>query len=254
MEKNHRSFVGIDPTAGRHPFTFAAVDQDRRLIALTAGDIDDVLAFLVDYQAVAVAVNAPPRPNHGLVRKNLEMQNLAPGKLRGSDMRQAESKLREHGILISPTPSRPEACPAWMQMGFDLYRRLEQAGFYQYPAETATRHWLETHPQAAFCALLGLLPLPKPTLEGRLQRQIALYEQGVGIKDPMEFFEEITRHKLLHGALPMELVYSAEELDTLMAAYMAYCVINCPLEMMLIGDAGEGQIALPVAQLKEKYN
>lgn len=247
-------FVGVDPTAGRHPFTFAALDQDRHLVALAAGDADDVLAFLSGHPAAVVAVNAPPRLNHGLVRKKLEMQNLPPGQLRGSDMRQAESDLREHGISVLPTPSRIETCPAWMQMGFDFYQRLEQAGFKPYPSMDATQQWLETHPHAAFCVLLGQLPLPKPTLEGRLQRQIALFEQGAGIKDPMEFFEEITRHKLLHGVLPMDLVYAAEELDTLMAAYLAWCVINCPQDMILIGDKQEGQIALPVAGLKEKYS
>ena len=74
------------------------------------------------------------------------------------------------------------------------------------------------------------------------------------MRDPMEFFEEITRHKLLHGAFPMELVYSAEELDTLMAAYMAFSVANSPQETVLIGNQQEGQIALPVARLKERYS
>ncbi len=254
MEKVFPFYVGVDPTAGRHPFTFAALDQDRKLAALAAGNIEDVLAFIAEHQPVTVVVNAPPRPNHRLVRANLEKEHLAPGLLRGSDMRKAENELREHGISISPTPSRMDKCPAWMQMGFDLYRRLEEAGFNQYSSEHTGHQWLETHPQAAFSTLLGKLPLPKPTLEGRLQRQIALYEQGVGIKDPMEFFEEITRHKLLHGMLPVDLVYASEELDTLMAAFMAYCAVNCPQEMIMIGDQGEGQIALPVAHLKEKYS
>ena len=254
MEKASPSYVGVDPTAGRHPFTFAALDQDRKMVGLAAGGIEDALAFITEYQAVTVAVNAPPRPNNQLVRGILERSHLAPGQLRGSDMRKAESELREHGISLSPTPSRMDKCPAWMQMGFDLYRRLEEAGFSQFPSENNRQQWLETHPQAAFSALLGKLPLPKPTLEGRLQRQIAIYEQGVGIKDPMEFFEEITRHKLLHGMLPLDLVYAAEELDTLMAAFMAFCAINSPQEMMLIGDSGEGQIALPVAYLKDKYS
>jgi predicted RNase H-like nuclease len=70
----------------------------------------------------------------------------------------------------------------------------------------------------------------------------------------MEFFEEITRHKLLHGILPVELIYAAEELDTLMAAYLAFCVVNCPQEVVLIGDNLEGQIALPVADLKARYS
>jgi predicted RNase H-like nuclease len=52
----------------------------------------------------------------------------------------------------------------------------------------------------------------------------------------------------------MELVYTAEELDTLMAAYMAYCMVNCPQETVLIGNHQEGQIALPVVSLKERYS
>jgi predicted nuclease with RNAse H fold len=247
------SFVGVDPTAGRHPFTFAALDQGCRLIALAAGDVNDVFTFLTNHQAAVVAINAPTRPNHGLVRKKMEELYMLSGQLRGSDMRQAEKELRERGISVSPTPSRAESCSAWMQLGFDLYRRLDEFGFKQYPSDNTTHQYMETHPHAAFCALLGKMPLPKLTLEGGLQRQISLYENGVGIRDPMEFFEEITRHKLLHGILPMEIVYSAEELDALVAAYLAYCMIKRPQEITLIGDKQEGQIALPVAFLKEKY-
>jgi hypothetical protein len=254
MTQSSPTFVGIDPTAGRHPFTFAALDVDRQLVALAAGDLDELLVFLADTKAAVVAVNAPPHPNRGLVRRKLEMQNVPAGQLRGSDLRLAESELRERGISVSPTPSRPEICPTWMQMGFDLYHRLAGIGFRQFPAEKASQQCLETHPHAAFCALLGQLPLPKPTLEGRLQRQAALYEQGVGIKDPMEFFEEVTRRKLLHGMLPVELIYTAEELDTLMAANMACCAANCPQDMILIGDEQEGQIALPATVLKERYS
>jgi hypothetical protein len=253
MQKKSLSFVGIDPTAGRHLFTFAAFDQGCQLLALEAGDATDVLAFITTYQAAVVAVNAPPRPNQGLVRKELEMQNPAAGQLRGSNLRQAENELRLRGILVASTPSKTETCPAWMQMSFDLYHSLEKVGFAQYPAENTTHQWIETHPHAAFCALLGQLPLPKPTLEGRLQRQIALYEHGAGINDPMEFFEEVTRHKLLHGALPMDLVYPAEELDALMAAYIAVCVVNCPQDLIMVGDAREGQIVLPVSHLLATY-
>ena len=248
------TYVGIDPTAGRFPFTLAALNPDLRLTKLITGDLDEMLTFLSDQEDCVVAINAPPRPNLGLVRQDLEKQNLAAGQLRGSDLRLAERELRACGIYVQPTPGRIEACPAWMQMGFDLYHSLGATGFMPYPTDSASRQWLETHPHAAFCTLIGQIPLAKPTLEGRLQRQIALYEQGIGMKDPMEFFEEITRHKLLHGAFPMELVYTPEELDTIMAAYMAYTVVNSPKETISIGDSREGQIVLPVMALKEKYS
>jgi hypothetical protein len=247
-------FVGVDPTASRHPFTYAALDQECMLVALAAGEQQDVLAFLDDRDVACVAVNAPARPNRGLVRAELQKQRLSPGHLRGADVRMAERELRERGITISPTPSRYEACPAWMQMGFGFYRQLEEMGFKPYPAQGSTCQWLETHPHAAFCALLGQIPLPKPSLEGRLQRQLVLYEQEIGIKDPMGIFEEITRHKLLKGILPSELIYAAEELDTLVAAFTAYLSVEKPDAVVAVGNKDEGQIVLPVSELKDLYS
>lgn len=246
-------FVGIDPTAGRHPFTFAAVDKDCRLVRLAAGELEELLVFLGESAAACVAVNAPQRPNLGLVRKRMEKQRQTSSPLRGADLRLAEYELRERGIAISPTHSRPELCPAWQQMGFDLYRRLAGLGFEPYPAAQASRCVLETHPHAAFCALLGQFPLPKPMLEGRLQRQLILTEQGMGIKDPMDFFEEITRHKLLHGRLPMEFVYAPEELDALVAAYVAWTTVDAPGSLTRVGDDQEGCVFLPVQELLGSY-
>jgi predicted nuclease with RNAse H fold len=248
------TFIGVDPSGGRRPFTYAALDQDCQLIALASGEIEDVLAFLGGQQARVVAVNAPSCTNKGLVRKRLEKQSLTPGHMRGVDMRQVEYELRERGISISPTPARPETCAAWMQMGFSFYHHLQEMGFKPFPAEDASHGWLETHPHAAFCALLGQIPLSKPSLEGRLQRQLVLHEQDMGIKDPMEFFEEITRHKLLHGALPVEFIYTAEELDALVAAYTAYLTVSHPDEVVWVGNKQEGQLVLPVALLKETYS
>jgi hypothetical protein len=250
---SHTSFMGIDPTAGRQPFTFAALDTECRLLTLDSGELDEVLAFVGGQEAATIAVNAPSAPNLGLVKKKLEAQSLTPGHPRGVDMRQAEYDLRQRGIVISPTPARAESCPEWMQLGFMLYRKLAGMGFQPYPAANASHQWLETHPHAAFCALLGQSPLSKPSLEGRLQRQLALYEVGVGIKDPMVFFEEITRHRLVKGILPVEVIYTPEQLDALVAAYTAYVAANKPDEILFIGEKEEGRIALPVGELKEMY-
>jgi predicted nuclease with RNAse H fold len=247
------TYIGIDPSGGRHSFTYAALDDDCQLIALASGEIDDVLAFLGGQQATVVAVNAPYGPNKGLVRKMMENQSLTPGQLRGTDLRLAEYKLRERGISVSPTSFRTESCAAWMQIGFNFYRKLEGMAFKPCSSESATHQWIETHPHAAYCALLGQLPLPKPTLEGRLQRQLALYEQDMGIKDPMGFFEEITRHRLLKGVLPTEYIYKAEELDAMVAAFTAYLAVKESGRVVRIGDELEGQITLPVSGLKESY-
>lgn len=246
-------FVGIDPTSGHKSFAYAALDRGLNLVALGDGEMEDVLAFLGGQQSAAVAINAPSHVNHGFVRKNLEKQSLNPHMLRGVDMRVAEHELRQRGISVSGTGARESLCPAWVQAGFALYGKLSKIGFKSYPAEGASHQWLETHPHAAFCVLLGESPLQKSTLEGRLQRELLLYENGVRIKDPMDFFEEVTRHKLMHGFLPMELVRPPEQLDALVAAYTAWLAIEKPNDVTRIGHKQEGFITLPAALLKEKY-
>ncbi len=248
-------FIGVDPSGGRKPFTYAVFDQNGKLVALKDGEVEDVLAFIAGQPGAIVAVNAAPRPSIGLVRQDKLEQNLPPLGISGRslDMRLAEHQLREHGINVAMTPSRKEFCANWVQAGFEFYRRLEGIGFVPYLAPDASHQWLETHPHVVFCALLGQLPLARPTLEGRQQRQLVLYEQGLGIRDPMEFFEEITRHKLLKGILPLEQIYSAEELDAMAAAYMAYSAARHPERIGCVGDVLEGQVFLPVRELKAKY-
>jgi len=95
--------------------------------------------------------------------------------------------------------------------------------------------------------------MPKPSLEGKIQRQLLLYEKGVRLKDPMDFFEEITRHKMLKGVWPLELLYQPEQLDALVAAYIAWLAIHKPETITTVGNPKEGVIVLPVEHLKEKY-
>ena len=107
-------------------------------------------------------------------------------------------------------------------------KKLAKAGLKPHPAKTAPKQFLETDTQACFRALIGKPPLPRRTLEGRVQRGLALYDQGLRITDPMDFFEEITRHHMLDGVFPNELLYPASALDAITAAYVAWLAINEP--------------------------
>lgn len=246
-------YVGIDPASGRKAFAYAALDRDLNLVTLADGEMEDLTAFLGAQRAVMAAVAAPSRPNLGLVRRRLESQSLTPGgHVRGADLRVAEYDLRERGISVTGTPARAESCPAWMQSGFALYAKLSKLGFEAFPHEDAPYQYLETNPHACFCALLDQLPLSKATLEGRLQRQLALHEHGVRVKDPMDFFEEITRFKLMKGNLPLDLVYAADMLDVIAAAYTAWLAAHRAEQILHVGDPSEGQIVVP-GRLREKY-
>ena len=248
------AYIGIDLT-GRKAFTYAALNADLELLALADGDLEDILTFIGGQASAFVAVNAPAKPNQGRVRALLESKSLTTGKsaLRGADMRLAEYELRQRGIKVAATPAHPDRCPSWMRSGFALYEKLAGLGFVSYPAKEATHQLLETHPQAAFIAMAEGNLLSASALEGRLQRQTILYVEGLQIRDPMFFFEEITRHKLKQGILPLEQIYASSQLNALLAAYTAWLAAEKPKDTISLGDEDEGKVYLPVSKLKSTY-
>lgn len=251
-------FIGIDVTAGRRPMNYAVLDEARRVVACAAGDLEVVLGAVAAYPAAVVAVDAPQSPNGGLMADAAYRAALAPAPA-GSKYAQAkvcEYQLLRRGIKLYLTPRDEAAARPWMQMGFEVYRRLRALGYELYwPGSAAPRQMLEVHPHASFAVLLGRLPLPKDTLEGRLQRQMVLYRQRVGVRDPMSSLEEITPHSLLEGALRLPGLHTHDELDALAAAYTAYVAATLPDQATRVGDEDEGQIVVPVAaeKLKERY-
>ena len=113
--------------------------------------------------------------------------------------------------------------------------QIFQAGFQSLSQEDQPKHWLETNAQDCYRVWIGETPLPRRTLEGRLQRALILYEQALRIEDPMEIFEEITRYKLIKGNFRLENLYSSKELDALAAAYLAWMTVNRPEQIVAKG-------------------
>lgn len=252
-------FIGIDPTAGRRPIQYAVLDRDLRLRQdprECQGTLSDVLAAVTAYPSAVCAVDAPMKPNAGQmsapeIRRRF---NLPLNKPTWSEYKVCEYELRRRGLKLYNTPRSQDAAPGWMRLGWQLYWALEQAGFAEHRMGdgAAPRRTFEVHPHACFAVLLGRIPFKKDTLEGRIQRQLVLYREGLRIPDPMDAFEEITRHHLLSGELHLRGLYSHDELDALVAAYTAYLSAMRPDRVTEVGDESEGHIVLP-GPLKDKY-
>jgi len=249
------TFIGIDPTAGQKPMAFAAIDRNLKLLAMDEGSIDEITAFVGGQQSAVVGITSPQKVNQGLMKKDEIRDNLKPVPRPGRWMgfRVAEYQLRQHKIHIMRTCSEEEKCPKWMQTGFDLYRRLKSMGYSNYPAEDGDSQLIEVYPHAVFTTLLGRPPFSKSSLEGRLQRQLVLHSQGLEIPDPMRFFEEITRYRIIKGMLPLDALYEAPKLDALAAAFTAWVAATAPGEVTLLGHPDEGLMVLPVPELNPKY-
>lgn len=248
-------YIGVDPTAGKKPITFAALDDDLQIVTLSKGTTNELLAFIAGHHEAVVAICAPLKPNIGLMKDEKIRQQLSPPPKIGRwhNYRVAEYILRQHNIHIHPTPNNLNECPKWMQEAFILYTRLEKIGYKKYPNESSTRQFIEVYPQASYAALIEQNPILKNTLEGKLQRQLILYEHKFQITDPMNYFEEITRYKLLKGHFPTNIPFSPQELDALIGAYSSWLAYKHPEQISQIGHAEEGTIVLPVPELKKKY-
>ncbi len=241
-------FVGINITIGAKPVTFVALDSDLKPLAIGDGDTPDALAYTAGQQAgILVAVNAPARPNNGRMAEKKVRETLNPVPERGKwkVLRQAEYELIKQGIEVPQTPSSADHCLPWMKRGFALIERLERMQYAPYPADDATRQWLEVQADAVFWSLAGAAPLPAETLEGRIQRQLILTDVGLPVPDAMDFFEEITRFKMLKGILPMKYVLPQAEINAYLAAYTAWLAANQPADVRGFGAPEEGMIYLP---------
>lgn len=250
-------FIGIDATAGDRPLPVAALDADLHPVASGEMGFEDVLAFAAGQSEAVIAVDAPQGAPAGLlsqpdVRSRL---GLAPEGGAWQGWRLCEFALRRRGVRMANTPSMLALAPGWVERGRQLHARLRGLGYRNFVAgePPAERMLLELHPNAAFTALLDRQPLPKATLEGRLQRQLILHLKGVDIPNPMRALEEITRHHLLTGQLPLDELLSPGELDAMVGAYTANLAGVDPGRVCQEGDREEGLITLPVAELRPSY-
>jgi hypothetical protein len=240
-------FLGIDVSPGWHPFTYASLDREKRVLALGNGLLKDVIAYIAGLSEAVVAINAPVKPNMGLLQRTELRQQFKPTPAAGryTDMRQAEYELHLLGVKTAHTRHDPKDCPSWMQRGFQLYQELEQMGYQPWETPGAALQHLETHAEAGFTALMGLRPFPARSLEGRLQRQLVLADQELAVPEAMKFFEEVTRYKLLHGTLPLKDIYSPAELNATFAAWITWIAIHQPGQLVKVGTVEEGVIHLP---------
>jgi hypothetical protein len=249
MDQSRIVFIGIDVSAGRRGLTYAALNGERRLMALCQGDLQEVVAYAAGQSAAFVAIGAPSGPNKGLLSKFEGQEGLFPPPDNAPAlMRLAEHELIQRGMSTSKTPGTAAACPAWMRQGFELYHHLQSVGYQAYPCQDAPLQYLETPPDAAFHALLGLAPFSANTLESRLQRQLLLYEHNLPVKDSLHFLEEVTRYRLLKGILPLEHIHTPAELNALALAYTAWLAAKDPPEVIRLGDPVEGEIVLPAVK------
>ncbi len=253
MNNRYRVFLGIDVGMGPKPVTLVALDPEQQVLAIGDGDVTDALAYAAgQITGALVAVNAAAQPNKGRMKRAEIRRGLTPPPAKGkfTALRQAEYELIQAGMNIPETPASAEKSLPWVRRGFTLVEKLDALGYEHYPCDDSqpdgSRFWLETNADAAIWSLLKVAPLTAGTLEGRIQRQLVLRDEDLDVPDAMNFFEEITRFKILKSSLPTRNIFPQAELNAWMAAHIAWLVANQPERIKTYGEPEEGVIFLPV--------
>jgi hypothetical protein len=253
MNSMYRVYLGIDIHIGPKPVTFVALDPDQQPLAISEGDVADALAYAAGQTTGAlVAVNAAAYPNKGRMARPEVRRSLIPPPPKGkfTALRQLEYELITAGITIPETPGSPDKSAPWVRRGFSLVEKLEALGYQAFPGNgndpSCSRFWIETNSNAGFWSLLGVAPLESGTLEGRIQRQLVLSDEYLEVPDAMDFFEEITRFKILKSNLPTKNIFSQPEINAWLAAHIAWLLVNQPERIQKYGEPEEGLIFLPV--------
>ncbi len=247
-------FIGIDPTAGGRLHAIAMLDSRLRVVKLEKVAFKPLITLVETYPLAVCGVDAPISPGKGLMTDPGYRQRLGldPRSSSYSNYRVCEYELRKRKINLYNTPQNAAEAPRWIQEGWRIYEALRKIGFVEYP-RPGGRRMFETFPHGGFMAIIKRKPYSKSTVEGLLQRQMILFEEGLSVPDPMSTLEEWTRHKVLVGDLSRSGLYDHDQLDALMAAYTAYLVYTQPNEVCAVGDLAEGQIVLPVPSLLDRY-
>jgi hypothetical protein len=245
LEKSMYLGVNIDGT--RRPFTLGLLDETMKIEVVKHAQLEELLAYAAGDDVLSIGINAPSNVNHGLMQEEAIRARFTPPVPEGryENMRLAEYEVVRRGARIQRTPEQVGKCPLWMRTGFVVYERIEELGYSAYAGEDVQHHWLEVPADAGFHSLVSGTLLGGKTLQGRIQRQLILWAQEVQVPDPMETFEEITRHRLMHGNFPFRSIFPIESLNALLAAYTAWLSHQKPQKLISLGSSEEGAIYLP---------
>jgi hypothetical protein len=245
VESTHLTYIGIDVQAAQKPFYYTALDADLEMIACGHGRLADVLAYLAGQSSALVAVNGPVwAPHSEVIFSQGGLFDGDQSTVSGSH-RRVDVEMTAHDFPeVSVLPAGKKT-PIWMERSLGLIGEMKKLGYQLAGGSPVDRAYFETNTDAAYHLVTGTSPYDSRSLEGRLQRQLLLYEFGFPLKDPMSFLEEFTRYRLRTSNLPLTQISVAHELRALMAAAISWLMDNRPETIDHPGKSSEPPIILP---------
>ncbi|WP_432666549.1 DUF429 domain-containing protein [Wukongibacter baidiensis] len=234
------NFIGID--VHLNSFTIACIDSELNIKNIEDMTETRLFEYIKEADPKVIGIDAPYDLNKGYMDDPDYRSKLDP-KLKGHyNKKVGEYELSRRRISLYNTPKSLDdvtGWKSWMKVGMELYRKLGVIG-YEHLNESNIKDFkrgtIEVFPHGCFITLIGHIPTKKTTDEG-LEERINLLK-SVGFRD-------------LTGIIGSKQVKS-DKLDSIIAAYAALTTYKG--QSTFLGDIREGQIVVPITNLKDKYN
>jgi len=234
-----QTYIGIDVQAVQKPYFYTVLNSSLELIACGHGRLPEVMAYLAGQTSSLVAVNGPICLPQDFVQIGLFEAGENGNR---PVIRSGDRELEARGFLDLAVHDHSKKIPLWVERSLELTEGLKQL---EYSLESGPRVFFETQSDAAYWLTTGASPYESRSLEGRLQRQLMLWEFGLTVKDPMNFLEEFTRFRLRTSQVPIDQILPAHELRAMIAASTAWLMDHFPDRVEHLGERNAGEIILP---------
>ncbi|MDF2614503.1 MAG: hypothetical protein K0S71_2289 [Clostridia bacterium] len=234
-------FIGID--VHLKDLMVAVLDEELNICQLASFEIEQAAELIKEAKPRIIGIDAPYKLNQGLMNNESYRRKLQEDLKGHYNKKVSEYELSRRNIQPFSTPghiSKLVGWNAWMWAGFKLYNQIEDMGYELINSkrkDTPLKGFEEVFPHACFTTMLGYIPSAKNTDRGLIERVQLLRNKGI---KEVELW--VTGAKNVRG----------DKLDALAAAYTAYLTFK--REVSFIGDPGEGEIILPITELKDKYS
>ncbi len=240
-------FMGMDMNLPRGKASYVILNKNQRILTHGVTALENLDTFIQSTAPEIIALTSPISLSNGCMADPEFRNSLspAPAGSRYQVLRFAEYELITHGLPVTRTPSSYDDCSTGTHRSLKVVSTLGLLGYQPFGAESRGKTLVEIPPDAWFQQLLGCKPFSASSLEGRIQRQLALQTLNLNVPDAMEFFEEVTRHRLLRSQLPENILLSTSILNAAAAAYTASAVIHNPQRLCRFGSPDEGYLFVP---------
>lgn len=237
-------FTGID--VHLRSVVISTIDEKLNVIEVEEVSFVEAVNRVELYSPAIVAIDAPANLNTGLMNDEKYRTSIG-SKIKGHyNKKVSEYELSRRGINPFSTPDsigkiRIRNHLSWMEKGFWIYETLMGKGYIllneKNYLDNKDNGVIEVFPHASFSTLAGEILPNKNSDEGINQRYILL--EKAEFNNLESILSRLKRRD------------KDDYLDSLVAAYTGYLIYTG--KGSFVGDIDEGQIALPVSNIKDSY-